>query len=202
MRISAVPLVVSIALLASPAFAQNTGMNTGPNPASGEYGQSHNQYGSANQQSGNWNGHNRQLGATNPSNAGNRQFAQNRQNEPGVTYDTQQKIRHSLAQNGFRDIRVMPEAFIIRAQAPDGSRVVMEVTPDMVQGVVANTGSSSNNNNNETMNQSQNENGNLQGGSGSSNMGPVHNNNMENNNTPGNQSRMGTGTTGMPNLSR
>lgn len=47
------------------------------------------------------------------------------QSSPGgrVTADTQLKIRQSLEQSGFKDIRVVPESFVVRAQAPDGSRL-------------------------------------------------------------------------------
>ena len=38
---------------------------------------------------------------------------------------------------------VVPEAYIIHAQAPDGSKIVMEVSPDQVQAVIERTGSSS-----------------------------------------------------------
>jgi hypothetical protein len=57
--------------------------------------------------------------------------------------DTQQKIRQSLEQSGFKDIRVVPESFVIHAQAPDGSHVVMMMTPEMTAGVIEHTGSSS-----------------------------------------------------------
>jgi hypothetical protein len=60
------------------------------------------------------------------------------QSSPGtVSSDTQQKIRQALEQHGFRDVQVLPEAYIIRGQAPDGSRVAMLVTPDQVTEVVA-----------------------------------------------------------------
>ena len=60
------------------------------------------------------------------------------QSSPGssVTADTQQKIRQSLEQSGFKDIRVVPESFVVRAQAPDGSRIVMLLSPDQLTGVV------------------------------------------------------------------
>lgn len=54
----------------------------------------------------------------------------------GITMDTQQKIRQALEQSGFKDVHVLPESFVIRAQAPDGSRVVMLMSPDMVRGVI------------------------------------------------------------------
>ena len=55
---------------------------------------------------------------------------------PKVTADTQQKIRQSLEQSGFKDVHVVPESFVVRAQAPDGSRIVMLLSPDEVNGVV------------------------------------------------------------------
>jgi hypothetical protein len=64
------------------------------------------------------------------------------QSSPGsVSADTQQKIRQSLEQSGFKDIRVIPESFVVRAQAPDGSRIVMLLSPDELTGVVMSTGS-------------------------------------------------------------
>lgn len=59
-----------------------------------------------------------------------------------ITADTQQKIRQSLEQSGFKDIRVIPESFVVRAQAPDGSHIVMLLSPDQVTGfVMGNAGS-------------------------------------------------------------
>jgi hypothetical protein len=37
----------------------------------------------------------------------------------------------------------VPEAYVIHAQAPDGSKIVMEVSPDQMQAVIERTGSSS-----------------------------------------------------------
>ena len=53
-----------------------------------------------------------------------------------VTLDTQQKLKQSLEKNGFKHVVVIPGADLIRAQAPDGSNIVMEITPDHVAGVV------------------------------------------------------------------
>ena len=60
------------------------------------------------------------------------------QSSPGasVSADTQQKIRQSLEQSGFKDIRVVPETFVVRAQAPDGSHIVMLLSPDQMTEVV------------------------------------------------------------------
>ena len=60
-----------------------------------------------------------------------------------VTLDTQQKLKQSIEQNGFKNVIVVPEAYVIHAQAPDGSKIVMEVSPDQVQAVIERTGSSS-----------------------------------------------------------
>jgi hypothetical protein len=61
----------------------------------------------------------------------------------GITADTQQKIRQSLEQSGFKDVRVTPESFVVRTQAPDGSHIVMLLNPDKVTGVVVGAGSPS-----------------------------------------------------------
>jgi hypothetical protein len=63
--------------------------------------------------------------------------------DTAVTLDTQQKLKQSLEQSGFKNVVVVPEAFIIHAQAPDGSKIVMEVSPDQMQAVIERTGSSS-----------------------------------------------------------
>lgn len=72
--------------------------------------------------------------ATSPTTSSN---ASNPSRDHGVSTDTQQKIRHSLEQNGFKNVQVIPQSFVIRAQAPDGSRVVMEVSPDQFEEVIA-----------------------------------------------------------------
>jgi hypothetical protein len=118
MRFPAYPIIASVALLAAPAFAQNVGV-TGAQ-----------QYG--NQQYGN-----QQYGSSASTNM------QSWQHPEGVTADTQQKIRQSLESSGFKNVQVMPEAFIVRAQAPDGSHIVMLMRPDELMGVVQPSGSSS-----------------------------------------------------------
>jgi len=60
-----------------------------------------------------------------------------------VTLDTQQKLKQSIEQNGFKNVIVVPEAYVIHAQAPDGTKIVMEVSPDQMQAVIERTGSSS-----------------------------------------------------------
>src|SRR5438105_14316726 len=63
--------------------------------------------------------------------------------DTAVTLDTQQKLKQSLEQSGFKKVVVLPEAYIIHAQAPDGSKIVMEVSPDQVQAIIERSGSSS-----------------------------------------------------------
>ena len=63
--------------------------------------------------------------------------------DTAVTLDTQQKLKQSLEQSGFKNVIVVPEAFLIHAQAPDGSKIVMEVSPDQMQAVIERSGSSS-----------------------------------------------------------
>lgn len=60
------------------------------------------------------------------------------QSSPGanITADTQQRIRQSLEQSGFKNVQVLPEAFLIRAQAPDGSHIAMLLSPDRMAEVV------------------------------------------------------------------
>jgi len=62
--------------------------------------------------------------------------------DTAVTVDTQQKLKQSLEQNGFKNVIVVPEAYAIHAQAPDGSKIVMEVAPDQMRAVIERTGSS------------------------------------------------------------
>ncbi|MBV8333987.1 MAG: hypothetical protein JO358_00775 [Alphaproteobacteria bacterium] len=72
----------------------------------------------------------------------------------GVTADTQQKIRQSLEQSGFRNVQVVPQSFVVRAQAPDGSRIVMFMSPDQFAELTfqnANQGMSGNPNANQAM---------------------------------------------------
>ncbi len=63
--------------------------------------------------------------------------------DTAVTLDTQQKLKQSLEQNGFKNVVVVPEAFVIHAQAPDGSHIAMEVSPDQMRAVIERSGSSS-----------------------------------------------------------
>src|SRR5215213_5144947 len=60
--------------------------------------------------------------------------------DAAVTPDTQQKLKESLEKNRFKNVVVIPND-IIRAQAPDGSKIMIEITPDHVTGVVVGSGS-------------------------------------------------------------
>src|ERR1700730_17645739 len=62
--------------------------------------------------------------------------------DTAVTVDTQQKLKQSLEQNGFKNVIVVPEANPIHAQEPHGSRIVREVSPDQMRAVIERTGSS------------------------------------------------------------
>lgn len=103
--------------------------------------------------------------------------------QQGITADTQQKIRHSLEQNGFKNVQVIPQSFIIRAQSPDGSRVVMEISPDQFEEVVApsNSGSSTSRSGSSLNNESNPSTG---------------NSTPNNNSTPNDNSTTGNSTTG------
>ena len=47
----------------------------------------------------------------------------------------------SREKNRFKNVVVIPEADVIRAQAPDGSKIIIEITHDHVTGVVVGSGS-------------------------------------------------------------
>src|SRR5712672_1224420 len=81
-------------------------------------------------------------GATGSSQRNDASAASNQPKDTAVTLDTQQKLKQSLEQNGFKNVLVVPEAYIIHAQAPDGSKIVMEVSPDQMRAVIERTGSS------------------------------------------------------------
>jgi hypothetical protein len=59
------------------------------------------------------------------------------QNGPSISA----KLRQSLTQAGFTDVRVMPESFLVRAKDKDGNPVMMVVNPDSVTSVTAVGGS-------------------------------------------------------------
>jgi len=60
-----------------------------------------------------------------------------------VTLDTQEKLRQSLEESGFKNVKVTAETYVVHAKAPDGSHIVMMVSPDQIAGVIEHTGSSS-----------------------------------------------------------
>jgi hypothetical protein len=113
MRSHALPLIAAVAMLAGPAFAQTS--NTS-----------------------NMSGSSRD----NSSAASSSSASSSQSPDTAVTLDTQQKLKQSLEQNGFKNVLVVPEAYVIHAQAPDGSKIVMEVSPDQMRAVVERTGTS------------------------------------------------------------
>lgn len=147
MRVPAFPLVASLVLLAAPAFAQSSGTSGSPADQNGVPTPStawHNQSG--------MNGANSdQSGVSTPSTAWHNQSAMTGANSEqsgvsgssdtwhnasNVTTDTQQKLKQSLEQNGFKNVMVNPSSFVIHAQAPDGSRIVMLVSPDQMNALI------------------------------------------------------------------
>ena len=62
--------------------------------------------------------------------------------DTAVTVDAQQKLKQSLERTGFKNVLVVPEAYVIHAQAPDGSKIVMEIRPDQMRAVIERTGRS------------------------------------------------------------
>jgi pectate lyase len=113
MRSHALPLIAAVAMLAGAAFAQTS--NTS-----------------------NLSGSSRD----NSSAASSSSASTSQSPDTAVTVDTQQKLKQSLEQNGFKNVLVVPEAYVIHAQAPDGSKIVMEVSPDQMRAVVERTGTS------------------------------------------------------------
>lgn len=69
------------------------------------------------------------------------------------------QLRQTLEKAGFKNIRIRPEAYVVHAQASDGSHVTMMISPDEVEGVVERSGSSkapqSSQSGSGTMNKSQ-----------------------------------------------
>jgi hypothetical protein len=84
-----------------------------------------------------------QTSTTTGSQLSDRSTSSNLPPDTAVTLDTQQKLKQSLEQSGFKNVSVMPEAYLIHAKAPDGSKIVMEVSPDQMQAVIEHSGSSS-----------------------------------------------------------
>jgi hypothetical protein len=48
-----------------------------------------------------------------------------------------QKLQQDLEQSGFKNVRVMPESFLVRANDKDGHPVMMIVNPDSLTAVTA-----------------------------------------------------------------
>lgn len=97
--------------------------------------------------------YNSNSGVQNNPNPGTQSWGQSSDGD-GITADTQQKIRQSLEQSGFRNVQVLPQSFVVRAQAPDGSRIVMFMSPDRFAELTfgnANQGVSGNQNSNQAM---------------------------------------------------
>jgi hypothetical protein len=152
MRVPIFPIVASLALLAAPAFAQNSSMTGNTGDQNGTPGYTSNDMtgngggynGTGYNGNGAYNGgaYNGTTGAYN-NQAGNNQVSGNnwQNGANNVTPNTRERIRQSLLQSGFRDVNVTPEAFVIHAMAPDGSHIVMLLRPDELTGVVE-TGSS------------------------------------------------------------
>ena len=180
MRVPAFPIVASLVLLAAPVFAQNGAMagttgdqngNTGymNNGASGysngASGYSNGGAGYNNGMNGAYNGQTGQTGQTGTNN-GTAAGGQGWGSGANVSQDTRARIRQSLTQSGFRNVTVMPEAFVIHATSPDGSRVVMLLRPDELTGVIEQTGSSNGGGNYNNGNGANNGAGNTDNGTG------------------------------------
>ncbi len=155
MRVPAFPLVASLVLLSAPAFAQNSGVSGNPTDQNGAAAPStawHNQSGMTGtnpEQSGvsapstAWHDQTGMTG-TNPEQNGVSASSDTWRNGSAVTADTQQKLKQSLEQTGFKNVVVAPSSFVVHAQAPDGSHIVMLVSPDQLNAMITPaTGSSS-----------------------------------------------------------
>ncbi len=49
----------------------------------------------------------------------------------------ERQLRHDLQQEGFTDIRIQPEGFLVQARDPHGNPVTMLLTPNSVTAVTA-----------------------------------------------------------------
>lgn len=152
MRVPAFPLVASLVLLSAPAFAQNSGVSGNPTDQNGAAAPStawHNQSGMTSthpEQSGvsapstAWHNQTGMTGANperaNPEQSGASVSSDTWRNGWNVTADTQQKLKQSLEQTGFKNVMVAPSSFVVHAQAPDGSHIVMLVSPDQLNAMV------------------------------------------------------------------
>lgn len=152
MRLSILPIVASCALLAAPAFAAMPGATasnpqaatpsaTAPSYTQNQGATAAQPYAAAPRENMPNEARNQALSGSSQPNA--EASSQNMaSNTMQVDRDTQQKLEQSLEQSGFHDVTVAPRTFIIHAKAPDGSRIVMVVGPDMAHGVIM-SGSSS-----------------------------------------------------------
>jgi hypothetical protein len=154
MRVPAFPLVASLVLLAAPAFAQSSGAGGNPADQNGAASPStawHDQSGvsSTNPEQGSvptpstaWHNQSAVTGA-NSEESGASASSDTWRNASNLTTDTQQKLKQSLEHNGFKNVVVAPSSFVIHAQAPDGSHIVMLVSPDQMNALITpSTGSS------------------------------------------------------------
>jgi hypothetical protein len=142
MRIPALPLIASVALFAAPAFAQTAGTPTNqPNAGFPPNAYAAPQHpGMANQQNPNLGGEQRHMRYPQPNQqAATEAPSSNQQTANEVSLDTQRALRQSLLSSGFRDVTVEPQTYVVHAQAPDGSHIVMLVGPEQVAGVVTGT---------------------------------------------------------------
>ena len=147
MRVPAFPLVASLVLLSAPAFAQNSGVSGNPTDQNGAAAPStawHNQSGITGtnpEQSGvsapstEWHNQTGMTG-TNPEQSSASASSNSGRNGSAVTADTQQKLKQSLEQTGFKNVMVAPSSFVVHAQAPDGSHIVMLVSPDQLNAMI------------------------------------------------------------------
>ena len=158
MRIPALPLIASVALFAAPALAQTWGAPAAqPNAAALPNASTVTQ--------------NPSMATQNPEMGGGQPYAEspssNQQSATDVSRGTQQAIRQSLLGNGFRNVTVEPRTFVVHAQAPDGSHIVMLVGPERVSGVIMNMGNAAQPNE-STQNSSSNWNQGSTSGAGNS----------------------------------
>jgi hypothetical protein len=78
-------------------------------------------------------------GSQGGSQSGNAPYHMGQGGQSGpVSSSTQSQIRQSLESSGFKNVTVLPQSYLIRATAPDGSRIMMQVSSDGLYGVVVN----------------------------------------------------------------
>ena len=65
--------------------------------------------------------------------------AQGQTGASGNPTPIQQRLEQDLEQAGFRDVRIMPESFLVRAKNRQGLPVMMIINPDSVTAVTAAT---------------------------------------------------------------